>query len=162
MGNGSRGPGPTPNANPGPHQAAAGLPCMGLHLLPVLLGFLDDVFVGHACGGWDQTQASVKELSEERGRGSARCHPGPGEGAPFPSQALPQKDMGSRESWVFSGSLCICNWEWRTCSKPSQGVGESNAAKSGEMQEKGVGPAAWHGDSPALMLRSPQLLSTLP
>lgn len=162
MGNGPRGPDPTPNTDRGPHQAAAGLPCMGLHLLPVLLGFLDDVFVGHACGGRDQTRASMKELSEEGGGGSAGSHPGPGEGAPVPSQALPQKDMGSRGSThPLSARLFTCSWEWRTCSKPSWGTGESNAAKSGEMQEKGVGPAAWHSDSPAFMPGSPQLLSTL-
>ena len=43
-------PDPTPKADLGPYQAAAGLPCVGLHLLPVFLRFLDNVFVGHAWG----------------------------------------------------------------------------------------------------------------
>ena len=41
----------TPYTSPGSYQAAAGLPCVSLHLLPVFLGFLDDVFMGHAWGG---------------------------------------------------------------------------------------------------------------
>ena len=64
---------PTPYASPGSYQAAAGFPCVSLHLLPVFLGFLDDVFVGHAWkerGGKDM--ASL-ELSEEKGGGSKRC-----------------------------------------------------------------------------------------
>lgn len=68
------GPDPTPITKPGPYQAAAGLARVGLHLLPVFLGFLDDVFMGHAWQGREQTWVSLKELSEEW-QGSERCHP---------------------------------------------------------------------------------------
>lgn len=49
---------------PGPYQAAAGLPCMGFHLLPVFLGFLNDVFVGHACGRWKKTWVLAKDETQ--------------------------------------------------------------------------------------------------
>lgn len=124
MESGPRRPDPTPSSNPGPHQATAGLPGVGFHLLPVLLGFLDDVFMGHACGGRDQTRASVKELSEERGRGSAGCHPGPGPRSPTP-QPGPAMERHGEQGKLSSSLGCLFSWKWRTCSKASQGAGGS-------------------------------------
>ena len=71
---------PTPYASPGSYQAAAGLPCVSLHLLPVFLGFLDDVFVGHAWEGkggktWRPWSSVRRKVGGPRGVGAT---PGPG------------------------------------------------------------------------------------
>lgn len=140
MESGHRRPDPTPSANPAPHQATAGLPGVGFHLLPVLLGFLDDVFVGHACGGRDQTRASVKELSEERGRGSAGSHLGPGPRSPTP-QPGPAMERHTEQGTHSSSLGLSVQLGMEDLLQALTGSGRIHAAKSGEMQEKGVGPA---------------------
>lgn len=113
---------PTPSANLGPYQAAAGLPCMGLHLLPVFLGFLDDVFMGHAWWGWEQTEASLKGLSE-KGRGSVRgrCHPQAQAEEPHSLvRSCQRKLWGAGKPLILAGPVVYLQLGTEACSKPSQ------------------------------------------
>lgn len=54
---------------------------------------------------------SLKQLSEEKGRGlqGAGATPGPGGGAPF--SGLPQKDAGCRENASLWAYLSMCAWD---------------------------------------------------
>lgn len=81
---------------PGPYQAAAGLPRVGLHLLPVFLGLLDDVFVGHAWGGRERTccpwRSSARRGGNLRGAGATQAPP---------ASARPPAVPGEGQTWIL-------------------------------------------------------------